>query len=549
MGVNALRDVRFLDLRDSQATVREYLLNCHREDCRLNKDTAGFRFTAQLRLLASISAVALRYIEDLPQQIRSGELQRSGMPEHAVDAALQDLQPGSDLFDHEQPFMQRPVKAPGGPKDTARLLGPQQQHVKKLSPAMPSAEAEDYWNLGVRAPQALSLEAAVLDLVVYHHMSMAGNNAYDGDKCQMGSPAMRYVGADYTATEVFVRGATDLETLLRLIPQEWVDGTGLPAWADRTCVYSLVETGKTSGDAASSAHPLWNATWSSNAPACYWEGHELHGVRTGGIPEEWYLKSAMGSSKESRKKWWDTRNQDDPFYLYMSDDQGQLKVQRLDLGRDGTELAVEWAAEGKTGALLHPRLSRVLNRAPDEVQVSFVRHYIAGTASSPNIRASEIFETDQQLWAFATDPWLRRDVQTQAKYIQQLAAAVANPFRRKPNSTAASAYLDDLADRREDIKQAYWRHIHGVYVDILQTIREAYQGDRHDVEDAQYIDPCELPKDLIERCVRAGLAAFDEVVNPHSLQEPARIAYVRSHLQRRLWWISQNHRDNSQEES
>lgn len=545
MGINALTDVRFLLTQESYASLREYLLNCHRAEWALHEAIAGFRYTAQLRLAASVAAVALRYVDNLPRKVRSGALLESGLPEHAVDAALQDVEPGSDLFSERQPFMQRPAKTPKGPKDNARALGPQQHPVKKLSPSMPPDEAETYWNLGVGALSSLPLETAVLELVTYHHMSMAGNNSYDGDKCQMGSPAMRYVGADYTATEVFIRGESDLATLLRLIPKQWVEGTGLPAWADRTCEQSLVDEGE-----MQIAHPLWSATWSSNAPACYWEGEELHGVRTGGIPEEWYRKSEMGTTKETRKQWWDTRNQDDPFYLYMSDEQGQLKVQRLDFGRDGTELAVEWAAEGKTGALLEPRLPRVLDRAPDEVPVVFVRHYIAGTASSPNIRASEIFETNQNLWAFAIDPWLRRDVQTQAKYIQQLNAAVRSPFGRKPNSTAASVYLDDLADRRGDIEQAFWRKIRAVYVDILQEIRQNYQGSdqNHQGSDDQP-SPFVLPDNLTERCVHAGLEAFDEVVNPHSLQEPARIAFVRSNLQRRLWGISNKHRNTAQEKS
>ena len=199
---------------------------------------------------------------------------------------------------------------------------------------------------------------------------------------------------------------------------------------------------------------------------------------------------------------------------------------------------------------MEPRLPRVLDRAPDEIPVVFVRHYIAGTASSPNIRASEIFETNQNLWAFAIDPWLRRDVQTQAKYIQQLNAAVRSPFGRKPNSTAASVYLDDLADRRGDIEQAFWRKIRAVYVDILQEIRQYYQSsDQNHQVSGDEPSPFVLPDNLIERCVHAGLEAFGEVVNPHSLQEPARIAFVRSNLQRRLWGISNKHRNTSQEKS
>ena len=546
MGINALTDVRFLVTQESHASLREYLLNCHRTEWALHKDIAGFRYTAQLRLAASVAAVALRYVDNLPRKVRSGALLESGLPEHAVDAALQDVEPGSDLFSEWQPIMQRPAKTPKGPKDKARALGPQQHPVKKLSPSMPPDEAETYWNLGVGAPSSLPLEAAVLELVTYHHMSMTSNNTYDGCKCRNGAPAMRAVDIGQTATEVFIRGESDLATLLQLIPKHWVEGTGLPAWADRTCKQSLVDEGE-----VQMAHPLWSATWSSNAPACYWEGEELHGVRTGGIPEEWYRKSEMGTTKETRKQWWDTRNQDDPFYLYMPDEQGQLKVQRLDFGRDGTELAVEWAAEGKTGALLQPPLPRISDRAPDEVQVVFVRHYIEGTVSSPNIRASEIFETSQDLWAFSIHPCLRRNVQTEAEYIQELNGAVRSPFRRKPKSNSKRGnktkvppvYLDDLADRRGDIERAFWRKIRAVYVDILQEIRQHYQNSNDEPS------PFELPDNLTKRCVHAGLEAFDEVVNPHSLQEPARIAFVRSNLQRRLWGISNKYRNTSQEES
>ena len=111
MGINALTDVRFLVTQESHASLREYLLNCHRAEWALHKDIAGFRYTAQLRLAASVAAVALRYVDNLPRKVRSRALLESGLPEHAVDAALQDVEPGSDLFSGAQPFMQRPAVA------------------------------------------------------------------------------------------------------------------------------------------------------------------------------------------------------------------------------------------------------------------------------------------------------------------------------------------------------------------------------------------------------------------------------------------------------
>ena len=74
MGINALTDVRFLLTQESYASLREYLLNCHRAQWALHKDIAGFRYTAQLRLAASVAAVALRYVDNLPRKVRSGAL-------------------------------------------------------------------------------------------------------------------------------------------------------------------------------------------------------------------------------------------------------------------------------------------------------------------------------------------------------------------------------------------------------------------------------------------------------------------------------------------
>ncbi len=449
----------------------------------------------------------------------------NGFTDEAIDRAIADLSSASDPFDNELPFLQRPILTPSGPNDRARKLGPNQHPVKKLSPAMAPDEAEAYWNLLNEPEPELTLPDALLALTVFHHMSMAGNNAYDGDKCQMGSPAMRFVGADFTATEVFFDGPRLLETLLALIPRSWVDGVGLPAWADRTCALSFDER-------AGQAHPLWAATWSSNAPACHWTGTQLTGVRTGGIPESWYLKSEMGTTKESRKSWWDERNTHDPFYLYMHDRNGDLKVQRLDLGVDGTHLAVEWAAENKMSALLARVNDTVIGRPPDENQVLFARHHISGTASSPNIRASELFSPDTDRWAFDINEEVRTDIQTQADTIQQLNYTLRSSFRRKTSTEkGTSPVLDDLADRQDDASAAFWRRITGVYIDIIADLRDHYTGI---TDPGGRLDAYELPPSLKRKTIEATLTAFDDTVAPHSLQEPAHIAFVRGALEGRI---------------
>ncbi|UBI02232.1 type I-E CRISPR-associated protein Cse1/CasA [Corynebacterium freneyi] len=519
MTVNALTDVAFLKAASGRSSVREMLLGAHQAGTRLDLSMPGYVVSSQLRLLAAVTAVALRHC---PEQM--DDAAANGLPESAVDLAIADLSPASDPFDKEFPFLQRPALTPSDPKDSARRLGPNQQPVKKLSPAMPPDEAEAYWNLLTQAETELPLPDALLALTVFHHMSMAGNNAYDGDKCQMGSPAMRYVGADFTATEVFLEGPRLLDTLLALIPRSWVDGDGLPAWADRLCERSVDEQ-------HGQAHPLWAATWSSNAPACHWEGTQLTGVRTGGIPEAWYLRSEMGTTKQDRKDWWDDRNTRDPFYLYMQNHTGELKVQRLDFGVDGTHLAVEWAAENKMEALLARVNGTVARRPADDHQVLFARHQISGTASSPNIRASEIFAPATDRWSFDIDEEVRADIQGQANTIQHLNNILRSSFRRRAKDQKDSPVLDDLEGRRDDASAAFWREITGVYIDIIAELRDHYTNIRDaEHESAGY----ELPDSLKRQVLAATLRAFDDTVAPHSLQEPAHIAFVRGALERRI---------------
>ena len=520
MTLNALTDIEFVRMADGRSTVRNVLRSAHDETVQLDYREPGYVVTSQLRLLTAVAAVALRHCDE-----GTKEVIKNGISETAIDRAIEDLAIATNPFDPDFPFLQRPALKPASEKDTSRRLGRNDQPVKKLSPAMPPDQAEEFWNLLTKTNGDLSLPDAVLALTIYHHMSMAGNNAYDGDKCQMGSPAMRYVGTDLTATEVFFTGPRLLDTLLGLIPRSWVEGQGLPAWADRSCAQSLDEV-------RGQAHPLWAATWSSNTPACYWEGTRLTGVRTGGIPENWYLKSEMGTTKATRKAWWDDRNTRDPFYLYIPNNDGDLKVQRLDFGVDGTNLAVEWAAKNKTEALLSRADNSVRGHPGRDSRVMFARHQISGTASSPNIRASELFSPSTDRWAFDLEDEVRTDIQTEADMVQRLNGALRSSFRRKTSAEKELLpVLDSLADRQDDASAAFWRAVTDTYVDIIAELRDYHMGTRSsDDPSAGY----ELPKKLKNQLFSTTLRAFDDTVAPHFLQEPALISLVRGVLERKV---------------
>lgn len=513
MGDNALSEVAWIHLQDGHATVREVLLNAHKPEYKLNLSLPGFAVSSQLRILTHVLAVTFRHLEHTSGEARYEQILyilENGLPGGAIDSAIADLGTGAHLFDPDLPFLQRPALPERKKNDTARRIGPNDQQVKKLLPSMPSDQGEDFWNLSFASTERLPLSEAVLHIAIAYFFSPAGNNNYDGDKCTMGAPGFRFVGKDNTATEVVWWGETLLETLLYMTPRSWTEGTGLPAWSDRTGAKSREDD---------DLHPLWKSSWSSNSAVCYWENGELTGVRIGGVPDKWFPPT-IGTDKKIRKEWWDLRNLDDPFYLYRDG-----KMVRADFGRDATQLAVEWAAnlnislarEHARTALLIPG-STLLSSDP---RLMFIRHQIGGTASSPSLRASSVFMPDDSVWSFNLDEEFIQAISNEAQFIQSLLRLVIKPFRRRRSGDKQNIangqvpnVLDSLENQRADAANAFWRSIHNVYANLITATQEG----------------TEIPPDLYWQGRDAALAAFDFVTNPHIGQYPAQISYSRSRL-------------------
>lgn len=519
---NALTDVPWIRLEGdgevSNITIRDALLSSHQEGTALDNKIPGYLLGAQTRILRDVLAVVLRHEEGYkPRQEKNlaKKILEQGLSESAVDQGLEKLEFGADLFSYTIPFLQRPVLAPKSSRDASRSLAPGNKPVKKLLPNVIPDSAEDFWDLSSKQKSSLGLVEAVQYLAVHHHYSMAGNSTYDGEKCAMGSPGVRFLGKGNTSTEIFWKEKSLLATLLQSLPKTWVQGDALPAWCDRLGATALLDDGM--------EHPLWAGTWSSNTAACLWEGDRLVGVRIGGIPQEWYLP-AMGQDKDTRKDWWDHRNTRDPLYLYMRNEQGDLKAQRLDLGRDATDLAVEWAAAHKSLAAKDRRDDCFYSS--DESRLVFIRHQIEGTASSPSIRASQVYTPDPERWAFGQNEDVQELIREQARVVQQMHAIVCSPFRRKnagDEKRALEGYapvvLDDLEQLRLDASANFWRAITPVYIGFLQ----------HDCKEQGY-----LPNSLLEDALRAAIGAYDETVLPYRNQNMARIEYVRGQLYARL---------------
>ncbi|MGV3016734.1 type I-E CRISPR-associated protein Cse1/CasA [Rothia sp. 88186D007BW] len=519
---NALTDIPWIRLETdkgmSSVTIRDALLSSHQEETALDKKIPGYLLGAQKRILRDVLAIVLRHeegYEPRKEKKLAKKILEQGLSESAVDQGLKQLEDGADVFSSTFPFLQRPPLEPASSKDSARLLAPGKQPVKKLLPAMPADQGEDFWNLSVAQQTSLNLVEAVQNLAVHHHYSMAGNNTYDGEKCAMGSPGIRFLGKGNTSTEIFWEEDSLLATLLQSLPKTWVQGEGLPAWCDRLGTTALLGDG--------TEHPLWAGTWSSNTAACLWESDRLVGVRIGGIPQEWYLPT-MGQDKNTRKNWWDQRNTHDPFYLYMENEQGDPKAQRLDLGRDATDLAVEWAAAHKSVAAKSQRDDCFYSSTKS--RLAFIRHQIEGTASSPSIRASQVYTPDPERWVFGQSEDIQDLIREQARVIQQMHAIVCSPFRRKNTGDEkraqegyAPVVLDDLEQLKPDASANYWRAITPVYIDFLQ----------HDCKEQGY-----LPNSLLEEAIHAAIGAYDATVLPYRNQNVARTEYVRGQLYMRL---------------
>lgn len=495
MGVNALTDVSWVATTEGYLSPREALLHAS-EISGLDLSLPGYTVSATLRTLLPLLALTAR-------ELGVHRVGLSPLSADAVDSSLGAVAAGSDLHDTHQPFMQRPPVLDNGTSETT--LAPGNQPVRKLDPTVPPNQALDFWHLSAPSAERLPLEVAVPALVVFNYFSMAGNNSYAGEKCAWGAPGIRFPGKDRSATEVCWLGGSLLETLAMNTPRSWVEGLGLPAWADRTCQQSRDGVGE---------HPLWRATWSSNAAAGLWEGEELVAVRVGGIPQDWYVPS-QGQTKESRKAWWDARDTEDPLYLYATDKNGQLKAQRVDIGRDATELAVQWNADGNPRRVREKLADRLLEHVEDS-RILFFRHRVEGTATSASIRASEALPEDPSRWAPSLDA--ADALQVHAQLVNQLHWHVTKPFRRMSAADkkfaaagGAPAVIESLAARRPDASTYFWRAMAPVFDGLVDA---AAAG--RDPDDA-----------IWALASRASMAAFDEAVSPFYGQGPAVIEYVR----------------------
>lgn len=460
----ALTDIAWIRTIAGPMTVREALVNAHTItglDPSLNGIEAGTHY----RFLTAVAALIWRH----------GSSGRTFDPT-AVDTVLDSLSHHTNVFSESQPFLQTP--APPGVLAVAGTTA-----VKRLYPWMPADRAESFWTANP-SPKVLNLPEAVLALSIHYHYSFGGNNKIHGRACTNGSPGIRYPGVGYTATELLWHGATLHDTLRMNTPKAWVEGTGLPAWADPTCIRSQ-------GAAGQPEHPLWRATWGSNTAQVLWDGPNLIAVSIGGSR---HRPPTMGTDKAAAKAWWDQRNTDDTFYLYADVQTKnaagivtsvQRKAQRLDLGHHETDLAVEWNSKGLSAAVRSRSKGAVKTPGRDD-KIMFLRHLVEGTATCPVVRRTEVLVTSPKKWA--VDEYRADAVSDAATIVKAVCSEVTKPFTLKGRLTA-------LRDRRTDVETAFWLKVSAPFDDFIIN------------GTGESVDPRVWP--LVHA---AALSAFDEVV-------------------------------------
>lgn len=482
-----LASVPWIRTSSGAVTVRDALIGARSIEG-LDAELNGIETGATLRFLTAVVALVVR------EQDGPGTC----LEPAAVDIVIARLSPFTDLYEPELPFLQLPVGR-STPKVSSETLP------KKLLPWMPAHRAEAFWSGGAQA-STLDPAAAALALAVHFHYSFGGNNRLDGLACVNGSPGIRYLGVGFTATEVLWLGPDLLATLLMNTPKSWIEGTGLPAWADRACVASRPPS------VGRPEHPLWRASWGSNTARCRWDDGRLTAVSIGGSP---HRPPTMGTEKADAKRWWDLRNTEDSFYLYRDVEQRsaagvvtriERKAQRLDLGHAETDLAVEWNAKDLSSDM-RSRSRGSLRTPGREARIMFLRHLVEGSASSPVVRRTEVMISSQKKWMI--DVERAATVSSASEMLRRVRTELCKPFSDRGTLTM-------LRDRRTDIETEFWHRVSRPFEDFI------IHGSGAELAPAVFLE------------IRtAALAAFDEVTASSPLAKLAPLIWT---ARRRVAW-------------
>jgi hypothetical protein len=231
------------DRTSTTVGLKEMFLTAH--DLAEISATSPLEHEAITRFLTTVTALVVRAAgEDWDPR------EDARFPEHAVDAALLSVSGSLDLASIADPFMQDPSIRDAAELNTAA--------VTSLSLDRPNQTVQAWHfrgQLNERADGQVGWVRLASLLITFWYFSGTNNLDIDGRK-QAGS----LCGKAGNGLHVFERGPSLAHTLMANTPRVWVEGSDVPAWADRDGTLS----GATFQGGLSDLTPLWWGSYSPN---------------------------------------------------------------------------------------------------------------------------------------------------------------------------------------------------------------------------------------------------------------------------------------------
>lgn len=493
MDDNVLTDIPWITTTEGKKTIEETLLLSHVEGFNISKDQEGFFYGAQMRILAQVTALAIRNADR-----HTDDILDDGFSQETLNKTFEQLDEGAHLRSGKYPYMQWPLDTVSQEKG--------KKPVTKLLPTVTSDAAYGFWDLHAM-PNELDPSEATLWVTVWGMYSMTGNTKISGKKPENFTPAFR-LSPKHVPTEVIYEGDSLLETLIRHIdPAMLEEPKGLPAWADRTGEKSNSKTRMSR---------LWKATWTSNACILHWnddsDSSVVQHVEIGGTPENWCPLPIKGNEKE----WSDSRDQEDFFYCYKTHEYKGNTTRKLSyfpLDQNATALAVTWA----TANIYQP--NRISISTGKNITPVLIQHRVEGTATSPSIRASRVTTTDPKTWVVAgnTDPDVVRNVKMLAEYVNDMRGCLEKAMqkRKDPESQKGYVFDEEFTPIRQDVLETFWNNLEQTYRKAALSFEEGEEFDQN------------IQRDIKNLTV----ATFKDITQPLQFTNPRKVFQSTKRLQ------------------
>jgi hypothetical protein len=493
------------------------------------------------RFLTTVTALVVR-------AVGPGWDPRAGtrFPLEAVEAALSMVAAHLDLADRVDPFMQDAATGEASEFNAAQ--------VTSLSLDRPNLTVQAWHFRGQLAerPDGQVDWARLATLLVTFWYFSGTNNLDIAGRKQTGS----LCGKAGNGLHLFWRGPTLAHTLLANTPRVWVEGSDLPAWADRdgfasgaeyegaaagstplwwgsyspntvtvwadetTGLPALCITGGSPRQPTGMPAPLTRATKDAQARALFVQRHpdgtDLDGVKLDQKAECAQIVKGLGAVDESNKLAI-TALAD---WLRLADPAGTMAVAKpVRLGPVSPDLATlrNLAAWYEAGAadLVARRVTEVV-LAPDRRDGMWALEFCQTKTKNPTslvyTAAAWVDHTPQESAELTLDPAQAKAVLSVAQRVEEIADLLCRQLSR-------GWTLADLTHLKGDLRDYFYVLARAV---CTQAIKDAATGHK-------------LAREVIDTLCSAALEAFDETVLPFAGPAlGAAIIQARGRVQRDL---------------